>query len=80
MWPKANTLGIPREGDVAVTVPVLTPWQELNARTIGRFLGLAHEAKHGLDHQYLVDQLVGIAEEYQRQDEALLNALPRSGK
>lgn len=59
-------------------IPILTPYQELQARTIGRFIGLAKSPQVVTDPQYVIDQLVKIADEYNRKDAELLNALPRT--
>ena len=59
--------------------PILTPWQELNARTLGKFIGLAREDKYSSDFEHYVQEFIKLADEYTRKDEELLNDLPRSG-
>jgi len=58
--------------------PLLTPYQELQAIYIGKFIGLARIAENGEDPRYVVMRLVKIAHEYNQKDTELLNDLPRS--
>jgi len=58
--------------------PLLTPYQELNVRTIGKFIGLARIAEYGEDPSYVVMRLIKLAREYNQRDAELLNDLPRS--
>lgn len=60
--------------------PLLTPYQELNVRTISKFIGLARIADNGEDPAYVVMRLVKLAHEYNQRDAELLNDLPRSGQ
>ena len=58
--------------------PLLTPYQELNVRTISKFIGLARIAENGEDPKYVVMRLIKLAHEYNQRDAELLNNLPRS--
>lgn len=60
--------------------PLLTPYQELQAIYIGKFIGLARIAENGEDPAYVVMRLVKLAREYNQRDAELLNDLPRSEK
>jgi len=58
--------------------PLLTPYQELKVRTIGKFIGLARIAENGEDPSYVVMRLIKLAHEYNQRDAELLNSLPSS--
>ena len=58
--------------------PLLTPYQELQAIYLGKFIGLARIAENGEDPKYVVMRLIKLANEYNQRDAELLNDLPRS--
>lgn len=60
--------------------PLLTAYQELNVRTIGKFISLARIAENGEDPKYVVMRLIKLAYEYNQRDAELLNDLPSTEK
>jgi len=50
---------------------IITPYQELNVRTISKFIGLARIAENGEDPSYVVVRLVKLADEYNQRDAEL---------
>ncbi len=57
----------------ATTNRLLTPFQELQAQTLGRFLALAYLAQVGniTDKDYVLEQMKLIRQEYLKKDRAL---------
>lgn len=57
----------------STTESILTPFQELRAATLGRFLAVAFMAEAGDSSDYIREQLVLIRKQYMQRDKELLS-------